>query len=66
MVSTDASAELLDEQCIFIDLPLWRASVPQKWKRIVLRKMVGWTWAALGALLKEAKASCSKIRGKLM
>ena len=39
-----------------------RLVVLLKWRRIVLRKIVGGHWAALGNLLREAKASCNKIR----
>ena len=44
------------------EMRTWRPVVLQKWRRIVLRKIVGRHWAALGSLLKEAKASCNKIR----
>ena len=44
------------------EMRTWRPVVLQKWRRIVLRKIVGRHWAALGSLLREAKASCNKIR----
>ena len=44
------------------EMKTWRPVVLQKWRRIVLRKIVGRHWAALGGFLKEAKASCNKIR----
>ena len=44
------------------EMRTWRPVILQRWRRIVLRKIVGRHWAALGSLLKEAKASCNKIR----